>query len=177
MQKGGAFLVETDKLEYILNSQGIILEFAPLNESILGYYFSDGDFHILLINKKIKNNERLYRTILAEEIGHYKTTIGDITPKKEISYIKKIEIDKKELLALRWATDFLIPTELLLKAIKDRLVGTFEDILDYFYVTEEFLLHKLKFMAKEKIYWDIDEKRCLVLSNLPNIFIFERPEI
>jgi hypothetical protein len=31
-----------------------------------------------------------------------------------------------------------------------------------------------RFMAKEKIYWDIDEKRCLVLSNLPSLFIFQK---
>lgn len=48
---------------------------------------------------------------------------------------------------------FLIPTELILKVIKDRLVGTFDDILDYFYITEKFLLHKLRFMAKEKMKW------------------------
>jgi len=105
LKKRDTFLIETTKLESILDKQGIILEFVSLDESILGYCFSNNKFHILLINEKIKNNERLYRTILAEEIGHFKTTIGDITPIREMTYNRKIEIDKKELLALRWATD------------------------------------------------------------------------
>ncbi|MCT4565008.1 MAG: ImmA/IrrE family metallo-endopeptidase [Maledivibacter sp.] len=166
-------MIGTEQLESIVNKANIIKEFAPLPYSALGYFYSDGDFHLILINKEIRKDERLYRTILAEEIGHYMTTVGDYTPRREMTYSEKIDIDKKELLALRWTTDFLIPTELLLKAIKDRLVGNFEEMLDYFYVTEEFLLHKLRFMAKEKMKWEIDDRRYLVLSGLPSLYVFE----
>ena len=166
-------MIETEELESIIDKSGIIKEFAPLPYSALGYFYSDGDFHLILINKEIRKDERLYRTILAEEIGHYMTTVGDYTPRREMKYSERIDIDKKELLALRWATDFLIPTELFLKAIKDRLVGTIEEMLDYFYVTEEFLLHKLRFMAKKKMKWEVDDKRSLVLSCLPSLYVYE----
>lgn len=166
-------MIETEQLDSIINNSGIIKEFAPLPYSALGCFYSDGDFHLILINKEIRKDERLYRTILAEEIGHYMTTVGDYTPRREMTYSERIDIDKKELLALKWATNFLIPTELLLKAIKDRLVGTFEEMLDYFYVTEEFLLHKLRFMAKERIKWEIDGKRHLILTCLPSLYVYE----
>lgn len=166
-------MIETEQLESIINNSGIVKEFAPLPYSALGYFYSDGDFHLILINKEIQRDERLYRTILAEEMGHYKTAVGDYTPKRKMIYSERIAIDKKELLALRWATNFLLPTELLLKAIKDRLVGTVDEILDYFYVTQEFFVHKLRFMAKEKIKWQIDEKKYLVLTSLPSLYIYE----
>jgi len=75
-------MVETSELEALINKCGIIKEFAPLPKSILGYYYCNSDYYFILINESIKNNERLYRTVLAEEIGHFKTTIGDITPRK-----------------------------------------------------------------------------------------------
>ena len=99
-------MIETEKLESIIDKSGIVKEFAPLPYSALGYFYSDGDFHVILINKEIRKDERLYRTILAEEIRHYMTTIGDYTPRRELTYSERIDIDKKELLALIWATIF-----------------------------------------------------------------------
>lgn len=77
-------MIETSELESLINKYEIIKKFTPLPKSILGYYYCNSDYYFILINKSIKNNERLYRTVLAEEIGHFKTTIGDITPRKFI---------------------------------------------------------------------------------------------
>lgn len=44
----------------------------------------------------------------------------------------------------------------------------------YFYVTEEFMIQKFKFMAKQKITWELDDKRTLRLHSLPTINIFEK---
>ncbi|WHH58257.1 ImmA/IrrE family metallo-endopeptidase [Petroclostridium sp. X23] len=167
-------MIETEKLETILTKCRIIIEFAPLPESVLGYYNYDGDYYIILINECIRNNERLYRTVLAEEIGHYRTTIGDITPRKYMCYQDRIEIDKKELLALKWATDFLIPTSKVLDVLRDKLATSFSQLADYFLVTQDFLLQKFKFMARKNPIWDIDDIRYLYLYNLPSIHIFEK---
>lgn len=169
-------MIKTEKLEIILDKCHIIKEFAPLPPSVLGHYHYDENYYLILINESIRNNEKLYRTVLAEEIGHYRTTIGDITPRRYMHYTNRIVIDKKELLALRWAVNFLVPTELLLSVIKDRLVSTLEEIADFFVVTEEFIIHKLEFMSKEKLYWEIDETKYLVLSNLPSIHIYNKFE-
>lgn len=167
-------MIDTEKLEEIIDKCGIIKEFAPLPDSILGYYCCDKDYYMILINEKLKNDERLYRTVVAEEVGHYKTTIGDATPRKYMCYRDRLEIDKKELMALKWATEFLIPTDMFLYAIKARTIHTQRDMIDHFYVTEKFFLHKLEFMAKQKPMWEIDEKRCLYLLNLPSVFIYEK---
>lgn len=166
-------MVETDELEEILKKCRIIKKYAPLPASVLGYYSYDGDYYVILINESIRNNEMLYRTVLAEEIGHYRTTIGDITPRMYMSYRDRIGVDKKELIALKWAADFLIPTDLLLSILKDQSFINFNELLEIFCVTKELLLHKLKFMAKERMIWKIDDNRKLSLLSLPSVYMYE----
>lgn len=61
-------MVTTDKLEDIIEKYRTILEFSsPLYP---GYYYCYGKYYKILINKSIERNKRLYRTVLAEEIGH-----------------------------------------------------------------------------------------------------------
>jgi hypothetical protein len=103
-------MVKTEKLDEIILRENIIKKFAALPERTLGYYNFDGTYKIILINNNIKTNEKLYRAILTEEIGHYITTVGDITPTYHMIYQDKLIIDKKELAAIKWAIDFLIPT-------------------------------------------------------------------
>lgn len=166
-------MVDTDELESILAKCCIIKKFAPLPEAVLGYYSYDGDYYIILINERIKNNMRHYRAVLAEEIGHYMTTIGDITPRRYMCDSERIILDKKELHALKWATDFLVPTKRLIKIIRDKRVSSCQELADLFLVPEDFLVQKFKFMAKERPAWVLDNRRSLVLSSLPSIFIYE----
>ncbi|AOT68374.1 ImmA/IrrE family metallo-endopeptidase [Geosporobacter ferrireducens] len=170
-------MLTTDELESVITKCHIIKSFCPLPESTLGYYYYDGDYYCILINESIRNDERLYRIVLAEEIGHYRTTIGDITPRKYMCYRDRLLVDKKELQALRWATDLLIPTDTLLKIIREKTASTVQELIDYFFVTYDFFMHKLDFMAKQKDMWDIDEERVLCLYNLPSVFIHQKPKL
>jgi Zn-dependent peptidase ImmA (M78 family) len=169
-------LISTEKLENITKKCRIITRFEPLDDCILGYYYSDKNYNIILLNQSIKNNERLYRCVLAEELGHYRITIGDITPRKYMCYKDRLTVDKQELLALRWATDFLIPSQMIIEALKTRAVNTFSELVDYFYVTKEFLMYKLEFMSKENSVWHIDSHRNLYLHKLPSVYIFDSLE-
>ena len=167
-------MIETEKLETILKKCRIIKEFATLPESILGYYYCDTNYYVILINESIKRDARLYRCVLAEEIGHYRTTIGDITPRKYMCYKDRLTIDKKEQSALKWATDFMIPTQMLLDFLKEHKQPTIIELSDYFNVTEDFLMRKLEFMSKQNSVWDIDGKKSLYLVNFPSVHIYEK---
>ncbi len=167
-------MVATNKLEEITRKCRIITSFSDLSESILGYYYCDGRYDIILINNSIQSDERLYRCVLAEEIGHYRTTIGDITPRKYMCYRDRLELDKKEQLALHWATDFLIPTKMLLSELKKNNSPSLKNISDQFFVTEDFMMRKLEFMSNQNCEWDIDGKRILYLYNFPSVHIFEK---
>lgn len=167
-------MVETEKLDEIILRENIIKKFAALPEKTLGYYSFDGTYRIILLNKNIKTNAKIYRAVLAEEIGHYITTVGDITPTCHTNYEYKLIIDKKELAAIKWAIDFLVPTEELLEVIRLKCIQNIYDLADMFYVTEDLLLKKFEFMAKLKPIWDLDDRRYLYLYKLPSIFIFEK---
>lgn len=167
-------MVKTEKLETIIEKCRIIKEFSKLPEPVLGYYTYDGGYYIILINESIKNNERLYRTVLAEEIGHYRTTIGDLTPRKYMCYRDRIHIDKYELMALKWATNFLVPTEELLEVIKNSVSTSLNELADYFFVTKEFIDTKFKFMAKMKPIWELSDTKLLYLYKYPSIFVYDK---
>ncbi len=89
------------------------------------------------MNESIRGDERLYRCVLAEEIGHYRTTIGDITPRKYMCYSDRLTLDKMELAALRRATDFVIPTEQVISFLKKQKQPTIEMLVDEFFVTHD----------------------------------------
>jgi Zn-dependent peptidase ImmA (M78 family) len=169
-------VVETDILDTIIRKCKIIKRFAPLDDSILGYYYCDGRYDIILINESIQDNDRVYRCVLAEEIGHYRMTIGDTTPRKFMCYRDRLALDKQELLALRWAVDFLIPSKTILEAMEKQSLHSICDLENYFMVTREFLMQKLEFMSKENPLWRIDNRRSMCLYHLPSIFIFDKPE-
>jgi len=166
-------MISTEKLDIILKKCHIIKEFAALPDQILGYYYCDGNYYVILINEKIRGDEKLYRCVLAEEIGHYRTTIGDITPRKYCDR-DRLKIDKMELLALKWATEFIVPTEKLLESLKEFKLPSIDMLVDQFQVTYDFMLQKLEFMSKQNCIWDIDSKRSLYLLNFPSIHIYEK---
>lgn len=167
-------MVETEALENIISKCRLTKVVHALPKSVLGYYFSDLEDYIVLINESILSDYKLYRVVLAEEIGHHMTTIGDITPRKYMCYRDRLTIDKQELLALKWATDFLIPTASLLTAIRDKLVTSIHELVEYFNVTHEFLSRKFEFMGRQNPMWDIGEDRVLCLHNLPAVHIFKK---
>lgn len=167
-------MVATEKLEQIISKCRITKEVHTLPAHILGYYYADGSDYIILINKSITSDSNLYRTVLAEEIGHHMTTIGDCTPRKYMHYRDRITIDKQELLALKWAANFLIPTGMLLDALKSKIVSSLQELVDYFSVSIELIMRKIEFMARQRPIWDIDTNRYLYLYNYPSVHIYEK---
>ena len=91
---------------------------------------------IIGINKKIRST-RKKMCILAEELGHYQTTVGDIINQNSISNVKQ------EQQARAWAYDKLIG----LKGIIDCYVSgcmSKHDMAEHLEVTEEFLIEALQ---------------------------------
>ncbi|WP_142413105.1 ImmA/IrrE family metallo-endopeptidase [Hathewaya massiliensis] len=138
-------MVNVDVLFDIVEKENIQIEYVKLPKDIQGIYYKAENLPpIIGINRNIINNAPLFKTILAEEIGHHFTTFGDTTAEC-FSYIEKLLITKKENLALKWATDLLIPTPFLVQAIQDN-ISTIYDLAEFFCVTEDFIRLKLYFI-------------------------------
>jgi hypothetical protein len=84
----------------------------------------------IVINKEISNSDEL-NCILAEEIGHYKTTVGDITSGGGDSA-------KQELKARVYAYDRLVGLEGLVRAWENGS-RSISETAEYLSVTEAFL--------------------------------------
>jgi hypothetical protein len=87
---------------------------------------------VIYINSGIET-ERELRCVIAEELGHYETSQGNILNQSTINN------QKQELKARRWAYQKLICVEDLLFAYKHGCKSQFE-IAEYLHVTEEFLV-------------------------------------
>lgn len=90
----------------------------------------------IIINSRISENEKY--CILAEELGHHHTTIGDITNQNEI------ENSKQELLARRWGYEKTIGILDLINAYNSGCQNKYE-IAKYLNVTENFLSEALEY--------------------------------
>jgi len=77
------------------------------------------------------------RCVLAEELGHYETTYGDILDQSII------ENQKQEYRARTWAYNFLVPLETIITALSDGHTETW-DLAEYLEVEEWFLVGCLR---------------------------------
>lgn len=86
---------------------------------------------VIWINKGIPTTAEKY-SILAEELGHYHTSSGNILDQRDVRN------RKQELRARQWAYERLVPLSSIVQAHKAKVRGRFE-IAEYLGVTEEFL--------------------------------------
>jgi len=61
---------------------------------------------------------------------------------------------------------------MLLETISNTATLSLHNIADYFYVTDKFLMQKLKFLSKQKPIWKLDENKYLCLYMLHSVYIY-----
>ena len=95
------------KYEELMATYGdLFIEERPMISKGL---YGDG---CIWIREDMTANEKY--CILAEEIGHYKTTAGNIL------FLKNdVANQKKELVARRWAYEYILPRDLIEDAIRN----------------------------------------------------------
>ncbi len=101
-------------------------------ESLKGIYI-DGN---VAINTSVINIAEK-SCILAEELGHHYTSVGNILD------MSVVENRKQEQQARLWAYDKMIGLPGIIKAYKARRIESAPEMADYLDVTEEFLMEAL----------------------------------
>ncbi|WP_438349900.1 ImmA/IrrE family metallo-endopeptidase [Paenibacillus sp. FA6] len=99
---------------------------TDLPRGLSGLYFDN----VILIDRRVNRYEK--RCILAEELGHYETTYGDITDQS------KVQNRKQELRARAWGYQKLIPLHRIIEAGRAGIEGR-HDVAEHLGVTEDFL--------------------------------------
>lgn len=123
----------------------------------------------IAINKSLTETEK--KCVLAEELGHYYTTVGDILDQSEINE------RKQELQARAWAYNRLIGFDGIIKAYLHGCRSLCETA-EYLEVTEEFLNDALlHYKNKFGTYVETDryiiffEPAIAVLEQRPNVLL------
>ncbi|MGL5312920.1 MAG: ImmA/IrrE family metallo-endopeptidase [Peptostreptococcaceae bacterium] len=133
-----------ESLENLCHSEGIILEYATLKHGILGFYFKDkATPHIVAINKTILNDKMKHIEVLAEELGHYFTTSGNFTGRL-LHYRDRLDLNKCEMKAIRWACNYLIRDEDVLELASQ--TSDYHEMSEALGVPYNLLIQKINFM-------------------------------
>ena len=126
----------------IAEYEGIEIHEIELPERIKGLYYDNS----IVINKRLLTNKER-KCVLAEELGHFFTSIGDILN-------LKIESNKKqEIRARNWAIQKLVPFDELILAHQQGYVSVYE-LAEYFDVTEDFMKEAILFYQRKYKYLD-----------------------
>jgi Zn-dependent peptidase ImmA (M78 family) len=138
-------LAEKENIEVIHHS---------IPSSFLGLYIDDRDSSLIILDPSLKRYPPLQRCILAEELGHHFTSVGNTIHHAANFPFWKLHQSKTELKALKWSATNLIPRrELLLACRRDRLT-TVEELADYFQVTPELMKFRLGFLSPGELLGD-----------------------
>ena len=119
------------KYEELMATYGhLLIEERPMINKGL---YADG---CIWIREDLRTNEKY--CMLAEEIGHYETTAGDILDQNESNN------RKQECVARRWAYENIAPKELIDAALRNGYTNVW-DIADHLDLDETFLKEALQY--------------------------------
>lgn len=134
-----------EKLLREASEQGVDIYEKPLMPRIKGLYSDD----IIWINKHLTTTSEK-ACILAEELGHYHTSAGNILDQS------KVQNRKQELKARSWAYEKLFSLQKIVQAHKSGIRNSYE-LAEFLGVTEEFLIEAIqRYREKYGLFTTID---------------------
>jgi len=105
------------------------------------YYAEKGIPPVIALSKFQTQNEEA--CILAEELGHYHTSAGNLLAKDA----DKLNIKRQEDRARRWAVKRLVSLKHIIAAF-ERGIGTKYELAEYLGITETFLCWSIEYYKK-----------------------------
>lgn len=115
-----------EKLILDAEEENVNVHEIDFSTRLKGLYYENN----IAINNKLNNIEKA--CILAEELGHYHTSYGNILD------MNNTNSRKQELRARRWAFERLIPLTVIVQAL-DKGICNYYELANYLGLTEEFV--------------------------------------
>ncbi|PTM59586.1 ImmA/IrrE family metallo-endopeptidase [Desmospora activa] len=125
--------------------EGIHVMFSKLEGRILAYYAVDAGQAFIVLSESLKKDTAILRCVLAEELGHHYTSVGIGVPVTHTLYRDRNKLTQDEHRAKRWAAEYLLPLDKLLRAFRKGIRHLWE-LAEYFRVTEEMIRFRLKML-------------------------------
>jgi len=149
-------MVPTESLIQICNDEGLDLTYDDLGSNLRGLYVRHPRLYrpLIALHHTLHTDERLFRCVLAEEVGHHFTGAGNYM----IGYNQhtRVWMDKAEYLAMKWAVNYLVPEDKFVLRVGHYPI---HELADIFYVTEGFIrwqVNRLRDVLYEK--WKRDPR-------------------
>lgn len=166
-------MTKFEQLLDIAEKENIIIKFVDEIPEVFAeaLYISKFGIRMILMANILKSNTIRMTEVLAEELGHHFTSMGDnIEPK---NYFDKINIDKCEAKALRWACNFLVPKDELIDELRKR-PASIDELADGLSVSRDILMQSFYYLSLNNEYLQIEDDRYLVLSSYPTLYMFDK---
>lgn len=166
-------MTKFEQLLDIAEKENIIIKFVDEIPEVFAeaLYISKFGIRIILMANILKSNTIRMTEVLAEELGHHFTSMGDnIEPK---NYFDKVNIDKCEAKALRWACNFLVPKDELIDELRKR-PASIDELADGLSVSRDILMQSFYYLSLNNEYLQIEDDRYLVLSSYPTLYMFDK---
>lgn len=166
-------MTKFEQLLDIAEKENIIIKFVDEIPEVFAeaLYISKFGIRMILMANILKSNTIRMTEVLAEELGHHFTSMGDnIEPK---NYFDKVNIDKCEAKALRWACNFLVPKDELIDELRKR-PASIDELADGLSVSRDILMQSFYYLSLNNEYLQIEDDEFLVLSNYPTLYIYNK---
>lgn len=166
-------MTKFEQLLDIAEKENIIIKFVDEIPEVFAeaLYISKFGIRMILMANILKSNTIRMTEVLAEELGHHFTSMGDnIEPK---NYFDKVNIDKCEAKALRWACNFLAPKNELIDELRKR-PSSIDELADGLSVSQDILMQSFYYLSLNNEYLQIEDDRYLVLSSYPTLYMFDK---
>lgn len=161
-----------ERLFNLAEKENIDIHYFNLKEiGCLGLSVEKQDLNIILLDHTLKKNKYKLLEVLSEELGHYFTSYGNSISNVN-TYGDKLKVSRCENKATKWATHFLVTEDEIIKLINGNITSIYE-IAEILGVNTKIVLKKLEYISKTKSMLDLRNGKYLVLTNLPNIYIYE----
>lgn len=161
-----------NQLLELAKKEKIDIHYLDIKEiGVLGLYVkNEGLPHMIFLDTSIKNDKYKLIEVLAEELGHYFTSIGNSVNNIH-TYRDKLNVGKCENKATKWATNFLVSEDDIIQVVNSNITCIYE-MADIIGVSIEILMNKFEYLSKSKQSLDLKNGKYLILTNLPNLIIY-----
>ena len=169
----GINMTKLDMLYKLANKHNIQIHFFDLTiTGCLGLNIEKENMpSMIFLDNSLKKDKNKHIEVLAEELGHFFTSVG-ISVGNIKTYSDKLELNKVENKADKWATNFLITDEEIISLVNKNITDI-NEMAEILSVPYEIVLKKLKNLSITKQYLDLGNGKHLILSNFPNLIIYQ----
>lgn len=134
--------MSTERLLQLAEQEGIEVVHSSRIGRLAGMYVDK----IIVLNPEHTKDDAAYKCILAEELGHYFTSVGDIRNQNDL------DNRSQERQARAWSYEVLMPMSSLINAFNEGVKNRYE-LAIYLNVTETFIEEGLKYYREKYGVW------------------------